>query len=70
MILANDLLLHEVWVTTSAERLTIPSVVCENAETMAVVLSFLEAAFAEKGLFVDGAIIADEDYIEQRLLED
>lgn len=70
MVLANDLLLHEVWVTTSAERLTIPGIVCENAETMTVVLSFLEAALAEKGLFVDGAIIADEDYIKQILLED
>jgi hypothetical protein len=39
----------------------VSSIVSVDTEAMAVVVSFLEAVFAEKGFLTDGAIIADEN---------
>lgn len=61
MIFADDFFLHEIHVSTAAESVTVTRIVSVNTEAMAVVISFLEAVFTEKGFLVDGAVIADEN---------
>jgi hypothetical protein len=61
VLFADDFFLHEIHVSTSTESVIVSSIVSVDTEAMAVVVSFLEAVFAEKGFLTDGAIIADEN---------